>query len=281
MPEALQSILPWELSLPVQITCWTAIVVYLVGWRRRRRAGHRDSRWEAAAYLLGVAGMYIVTQTHYDYLSQYLFFAHRAQHLVLHHLAPFLIALAAPASVLFAGLPVAAQRWLRTNTAVSRFAGATYRLLQHPVVACVLFVGLIYFWLIPSIHFDAMLSRRLYWLMNWTMALDGLLFWWLILERGSRGPTPRLSFAKRFIMLVAIVPPQIVIGARLGLSRQEIFDVYDVCGRAWPIDPLTDQQLGGLITWIPASMMSVVAALVVLRFLLRADRTFGERVNVA
>jgi putative membrane protein len=47
-----------------------------------------------------------------------------------------------------------------------------------------------------------------------------------------------------------------------------LYDVYDVCGRAWAIDPLTDQELGGLLTWIPAAMMSVVGSLVVLSYIL-------------
>ena len=47
------------------------------------------------------------------------------------------------------------------------------------------------------------------------------------------------------------------------------FPVCSVCGRAWPLEPLTDQQLGGIVTWIPAAMMSLLGVLVVLRYLLR------------
>ena len=271
MSDLVRLLTPWEPSVLVQVVCWTAVILYLRGWWRQRRSGVPVHPASAMGFLVGMAGMYAVTQTYYDYLSQFLFFAHRAQHLVLHHLAPFLIALSAPATVLAAGLPSPVRQWLTLDTPFHRACGVVYRALQQPVIACVLFVGLIYFWLHPAVHFDAMLNRNLYWLMNWSMALDGLLFWWLVFERGSRGPTPRLSYRTRFLMLVVIVPPQIFIGARLGLAKTEIFDVYDVCGRAWPISPITDQQIGGLITWIPASMMSVVAALVLLRFLLRAQ----------
>jgi len=41
--------------------------------------------------------------------------------------------------------------------------------------------------------------------------------------------------------------------------------VYSVCGRAWPVSPLVDQVRGGIVTWIPATMMSVLAILLVLR----------------
>ena len=65
-------------------------------------------------------------------------------------------------------------------------------------------------------------------------------------------------------MLIVVVVPQSVIGAYIALHHEILFDVYNVCGRAWPIAPLTDQEIGGLITWIPSSMMSVIGVLIVL-----------------
>ena len=116
-----------------------------------------------------------------------------------------------------------------------------------------------------------MLSADLYQAMNWSMVLDGLLFWYLILDPRPRGQGALLGYGTRIIVLWAIILPQIALGAYIGLSRS-VFDVYDVCGRAWPLSPITDQQIGGLITWIPSSMMSAVAMLVVLRFWLRSDQ---------
>ncbi|MDR9432659.1 MAG: cytochrome c oxidase assembly protein [Spiribacter sp.] len=255
---------PWEPSAPVFIACVLAIGLYAAGMMRGARPGF----WAALAFCLGVGLIYGVTQTHYDYYSQYLFSAHRLQHLALHHLGPFLIALSMPSAVLAAGLPSGVRQLPARNGLVGFFKllRGVYRVIQQPVIAAVLFVGLIYFWLTPSIHFDAMLSIDRYWLMNWTMALDGLLFWWLMFERGDQGATPRLTPGQRILILALIMPPQIALGAYITFSGQNLFDIYAVCGRAFPIDPMLDQQIGGLITWIPASMMSVVAALVILAF---------------
>ncbi len=258
---------PWEFSWLVSGSCAAAVVLYLRGLSRGADAGFARS----LVFLLGVVLMYLVTQTHFDYWSQYMFFVHRGQHLVLHHLAPFLIALAAPGAVLAAGMPEAIKRWYARQSGLRRILTAAYRFIQQPFLASILFVGLIAFWLTPEIHFDAMLSERLYWIMNWSMALDGLLFWWLMLADTRDRITPQLSYGVRMLLLAAIMVPQIIIGARLAFSKQVIFDVYAVCGRAWPISPLTDQQLGGLITWIPAAMMSVVAALILLRRLLHSQ----------
>jgi len=269
---------PWEFAPLVQIAIWTAVLVYLIGCWRGERPG-----WSSAiAFVLGLAGFYLVTQTRLDYYAQYLFYAHRGQHLVLHHLAPMLVALSAPAPVLAAALPLR-WRWHWDHWRQTRWAlalRAPYRWLQHPVIAGFLFVGLIYLWLIPSVHFDAMLSARLYWLMNASMAIDGLLFWWLIFARRRDGLTPCLSFGKRVALLALIVPPQILAGAYMVFSDANLFDVYSVCGRAFPISPMTDQQIGGLLTWIPAAMMSVVGVLILLamRFQeLSLEPEYGEQ----
>lgn len=260
--------IPWEFSWLVQIAIWGSLWLY---WRGLKASTKRHGFGSRLAFIVGLLLIYLVTQTRFDYWSQYMFFVHRGQHLILHHMAPFLIALSMPAAVFAAGLPVTVKAWFRQRTLLRGWLLSIYAFLQHPAIACLLFVGLIYFWLTPSIHFDAMLNLRLYWLMNWSMALDGLLFWWLMLQRGQPGITPRLNYGLRILLLVAIMPPQIILGARLAFSKQVWFDVYAVCGRAWPLAPLTDQQLGGLLTWIPAAMMSVIAALVLLRFMLQAS----------
>lgn len=270
MSEFLAFFVPWEFSWLVQISVWGALLLYCNGLRHSS-AGQLPGYGPIIAFVVGVALMYLVTQTRFDYWSQYMFFVHRGQHLVLHHLAPFLIALAMPAPVLARGLPTPVRAWFGRRRWLRAIWVTLYRGLQQPAIACVLFVGLIAFWLTPEIHFDAMLNVNLYWVMNWSMALDGLLFWWLMFDRGSGGITPRLGYGTRVLLLFAVMVPQIIIGASITFAKANWFEVYAVCGRAWPLDPITDQHIGGLITWIPAAMMSVIAALVVLRFWIYDD----------
>lgn len=272
MSSILHFLRPWEPSLAIQSLCALAVGLYVSGLLQGHHSGQREGFWKPLAFLLGVALMYFVTQTRYDYLSQHMFYIHRIQHLVLHHLGPFLVALSAPAGVLGRGLPYAVRSRIGIFRPLMMPVWVVYRVLQQPLIAAVLFVGLIYFWLTPSIHFDAMLSAQRYALMNWSMALDGLLFWWLMLNRAPAGMTPRLSYGRRILILALIIPPQSVLGAYIALSKHEIYSVYAVCGRAWPISPMVDQQLGGLITWIPSAMMSVVGALVLLGFMFREQR---------
>jgi putative membrane protein len=268
--EFLAFFVPWEFSWLVQFSVWGALLLYFNGLRKTP-AGELPGYAPIIGFVLGVVLMYLVTQTRFDYWSQYMFFVHRGQHLVLHHLAPFLIALAMPAPVLARGVPGRLRGWFTRQRWLRSIWVPVYRGLQQPAIACILFVGLIAFWLTPEIHFDAMLNVTLYWVMNWSMALDGLLFWWLMFDRGRGGITPRLGYGTRVLLLFAVMVPQIIIGASITFADANWFEVYAVCGRAWPLDPMTDQHIGGLITWIPAAMMSVVGALVILRFWIYDD----------
>lgn len=270
----LDVLLPWEFSLPTALAFVAAASLYALGILR----GARAEVWQIAVFAAGLLLMYGVMQTRFDYYAQYLFSAHRAQHVVLHHLGPFLIALAMPAPVFAAALPTRNLLPSRVSSRIRR----GYRLLQNPWIAGGLFVGLIGFWLTPGIHFDAMLSRRLYWLMNWSMAVDGLLFWWLVFARSAAAATPRYTLTTRLLLLVLIVPPQLLLGAGIAFSERPLFDVYDVCGRALAITPLEDQQLGGLLTWIPPAMMSMAGVLILLaRHLRDAEHTEGARWRVS
>ncbi len=138
------------------------------------------------------------------------------------------------------------------------------RFVQAPVVALLLFVGLIYYWVTPSVHFAAMLDARRYLLMNWSMAVDGILFWWLMLARRDRQGHLAVGYGVRILVLCLAALLQILLGAYITLHRTVLFDIYGICGRAWAVSPLVDQQLGGLLRWIPAAMMSGVGVIVVL-----------------
>lgn len=265
VPPLLTLLSPWEFSPTVLVACVGAASLYWRGLRQRGRAGLKTRAGRTLSFYAGLALIYGVMQTYVDYLSQHMFWVHRAQHLVLHHLGPFLIMLAIPHEVLRWGLPARLRDEVLLPLWRSRRLQLVYRVLQNPLVSPLLFVGLIYFWLTPSIHFDAMLSASRYQLMNWSMVVDGLLFWWLVLDPRSPDEHATLGYAARILMLWAIMLPQIFLGIHITFSESVLYDVYNVCGRAWPISPMKDQLTGGIITWIPAAMMSVLAILLVIR----------------
>lgn len=259
---------PWEFSPTVLLACTLPAAAYIRGLVLTEQAGESTGFWRPFAFFLGLGLIYAVLQTYIDYLSGHMFWVHRLQHLILHHIGPFLLALSTPVGIMARGVPLRLRERALLPFWRHPLVQGLYSFIQNPVVAPLLFVGLIYFWLTPSIHFGAMLNSDRYKLMNWTMAVDGILFWWLMIApRRAQGHT-NINYLARILVLWWVMILQILPGAYIAMHHTPLYDVYDICGRAWATDPLTDQELGGLITWIPGAMMSVVAILVVLGYIL-------------
>jgi putative membrane protein len=252
---------PWDFSAPEYLATALTLLWFVHGLARAP-ADERPPVVRRIAFLLGVVATYAVLQTRFEYWSQHMFFLNRLQHVVMHHLGPFLIALGFAGSTIRRGMPARAQRVVG-----SRAVGATLQILQQPLLAALLFVGLFYFWLIPAVHFRAMLDPRLYALMNWSMVLDGILFWSLVLDPRPQPPA-RVSFGGRAALALGVMFPQIALGALIAFAPRDLYPYYDLCGRLFPtVSALSDQHIGGIVIWIPPAMMSVVALLLVLNAL--------------
>jgi putative membrane protein len=258
--------MPWEFSWPVFLVVTLSLSWFFAGISRLPRA-ERPSISRQGAFVAGVISIYAVLQTHIDYYAQHMFFVHRAQHFVLHHTGAFLIAIAMPGKAILAGMP----DFMRPIFA-SRPIQKAVDVIQHPAIAPILFVGLIYLWLIPAFHTRVMLDVDLYNLMNWSMAIDGIFFWSLILDHRPRPPA-RLGFGMRAVLVIAVEPLQMALGAVLSLSSTDYYPVYRICGRIWDIAALSDQHYGGLIIWLPSTLTSLTGMICVLVFL----RLYEER----
>jgi putative membrane protein len=266
-PAELPAIAPWDFSWLEYLGITLPLVWYLHGLILTGRADW--PHWlRRSAFLIGVTLIYGTLQTRFVYYSQHMFFLNRLQHLGMHHLGPFLIALGWPGQTIARGMPAFARR-LTTASLVRR----VLRIIQMPMVAGVLFVGLIWFWLQPDIHFDAMISPPLYMVMNLSMVIDGLLFWFFVLDPRPTPPA-RHSYAIRLLTCILVAFPQLLMGARLTFGLAPLYSYYDLCGRLFPsVSALLDQHLGGIVVWIPSSMMSSAAFMLILNNIrLQEDR---------
>jgi putative membrane protein len=252
---------PWDFSPPVYLAT-TLILFWFFRGLALMPAAARAAKWRRVAFLAGVAVIYAVLQTRFEYWSQHMFFLNRIQHVVMHHIGPFLVALGGAGGTIRRGLPLRLRRIVEAAPVT-----AAMRIVQQPLLAAFLFVGLFYFWLIPAVHFRAMLDVRLYALMNGSMVLDGILFWWLVLDPRP-SPPARVSYGVRAALALGVMFPQIALGAVITFSQTDLYPYYDLCGRLYPsISALNDQHMGGIVIWIPPAMMSVVAVLLVINAL--------------
>ncbi len=256
-PADLPMWLPWEFSWPIYLATALSLGWFVRGLKILPKAQH-PPLWRSICFVAGVLSFWIVLQTRIDYYAQHMFFVHRAAHFVLHHFGAFFIAMGMSGPVLWAGMP----DFLKP-LAQARPVQATLSFLQNPVMAPFLFVGLLYFWLIPGIHTRVMLDANPYELMNWTMAINGVMFWSLILDSRAKPPA-RLSHLMRAALILVIELPQMVLGAILSLTEHDIYPVYMICGRVLDMTALNDQHYGGLIIWLPGTLTSFAAMIVVL-----------------
>ena len=265
--------LPWEFSWPEFLATGLLLAWF---WRGLKIVPPEDkpAMWRQISFVAGILSFYIVLQTHVDYYAQHMFFVHRAAHFVLHHLGAFLIAMGMSGPLLYAGMP----DFLKALVS-ARPVQAVVAFLQNPVVAPSLFVGLLYFWLIPSIHTIVMLDANLYEVMNWTMAVNGVMFWSLVLDSRAKPPA-RLSHLGRGALILVIELPQMVLGAILSLSTADYYPVYQICGRVLDMTALNDQHYGGLVIWLPGTLTSFAAMIVVL-VTMRLNEERAEREKIS
>ncbi|AHG63124.1 cytochrome c oxidase assembly protein [Advenella mimigardefordensis] len=282
--DLMQWLAPWEFSP-------TLIALFLLaGWLFVR--GTRVHRVTLARQLLfwsGFVVLYLSLHTHVDYYAERMFFVHRIQHLVLHHLGPLLIMGAYPGQIMRAGLPLRARVWLRDYR--RSFSGRFITgVLTNKILVPFLFVFLVLFWLLPTIQFYSMLDWRLYLFMNWSVVVSGFMYWNLILDRRpyiapvltartrlgrflqwtiASGTPAVLSPGARILSPIITMLPQMIVGAVITFTSTDIYPLFDLCGRALPMSAVTDQSIGGLTMWIPAAMVETFGLLFALSTMMR------------
>jgi putative membrane protein len=261
----LEYLLPWDFS-PTVVGVLLLLATLFVRGARHLRVPLRQ--W--LPFFLSLLLLYAALQTQWDYYAGHMFFVHRLQHLVLHDVGPFLLALSAPAPVLLQGLPAVVRGRLQTWYA-SPLVRRVRQFVFDPWTATALFIASLCVWVWPPVHFFAMLSNWLYTTMNWSVVVMDLPFWWLVLDPRPY-PQSRVHPGKRILMVVLVMLPMMLVGAIIGLSRHDLYPVYALCGRFLPISPITDQQIGGMIIWIPGSLLAAGAALIALAQLLEHSR---------
>lgn len=255
-------LVPWEFSPTLLAAFVVAAWLFVRGARVHRVAMARQ-----ILFWSGMVILYLSLHTHLDYFAERMFFIHRIQHLVLHHLGPLLLMGAFPGQVMRAGLPLPARtalaRWIKTPA-----GRGCVRVLTHRILVPALFVLLVVVWLIPVVQFYSMLDWRLYRIMNWSVVISGFMYWNLILDRRP-SPPAAMTPGGRVLSPILTMVPQMVAGAVIAFTERDIYPLFDLCGRAVAMSAQTDQMIGGITMWIPAALVEVIGLLIALGTLMR------------
>jgi putative membrane protein len=264
-PAQLPFLFPFIFNAPVFLGTWFTLLWYFRGLRRIAPE-EKPGRVRQGFFLLGVLSIYFVLQTRFEYFSQHLFSLNRTQAVTISMAGPFCIGLAWMQDVLALGVPA----WLLAACR-SHAAHRIGRVLFHPVPAMALFLLTSDIWLIPSVHFAAMINPALYAFMNLSCLAGGLIFWLVVLDPRPQ-PLSRLSFIARAGVGFLVMFPQIAVSSYIALTTQDLYAFYTLCGRIFPaMSPAYDQMLGGMIQWIPPGMMNTAALVLALNAMRVSD----------
>ena len=180
--------------------------------------------------------------------DDYLFSAHMAQHLVLTLLFPPLLLYGTPAWV--------ARRLLRPAW-VRRVAAAVTR----PLVAAALFTAPMALWHLPVFYEAALRHHPLHIVQHLVFLATAVLMWWPVLSPVPE--VPRLHYAGQLLYLFLLGIPMSVVGALITLADQVLYPFYAAAPRVFGLPPLADQQIGGLMMWVPGGLVFWLAMTVV------------------
>ena len=264
-------------NLTPEITLGTLLVagLYAAGLWRRRHKTDMVRIWRHVSFFAGLAAIFLALQSPIDPIAERVFLMHQFQHLLLRTVGPMLLFLAAPQGLLIAGTPDWTQRRIVAPVLTNSVVRGIFGLLAHPVTVTAFFIGTLYFWQIPKFHNMALLNDTIHYLMHVSMLLSGLLFFWRIFD--SRPAPMGTRYGVRLMMLWIMILSNIVIGSYIAFKRPILYPAYAELGRIWDLSAQGDELLGGVLIWIPSSMMGLVAALIVIYMLGRHETKEEDR----
>ena len=246
---------------PVALAFFGGLVwLYLRGASRPRLVRERVG---AVRHTLFVAGTVLLVFAFDGPLATFgprLFAAHQLQHLLIRLLGPMLIVLAYPWPVLRAGLPHRMRRVLGrfSNRPAAIFVA---RILMRPDVSFVLLIAALYLWQVPALHNAAIAIPPLALLAHLSMALAGLNFFAVVLDRRD-APEGAIQ-SLRLLALVGVILSNILLGSLTTMKETVLYTGYDIAGRLWGFTPLADETAGGYTIWVPSSFVIIAAIILV------------------
>jgi putative membrane protein len=258
----------WAVDPAVLVPLGLSLVLYAIGvarlWHRARV--HREI-WalRAALFAGGWLCMVVALVSPFHDLSRRLFSAHMVEHEIMMTVAAPLLILSRPLPAMLWAFPRAWRPRVASGTQVTAYL-LGWDIFSRPVVATVLHAVAIWAWHIP-IAFDAGLgSEPLHWLQHLSFFVTAMLFWWSVFAPRQRTGT---AIAELFVTGMHTG----ALGVLLALAPAPMYLGQAALARAYGVDPLQDQQLAGLIMWVPAGVIYVGAALAIsMRWISRSSQ---------
>ena len=255
---------PWIVTLLV-----LSMGLYVMGTARLWRhagAGRGVGFGAASAWTAGWLTLVAALVSPLDPLGESLFSAHMVQHELLMVAAAPMLVLGRPLPAWTWALP---RRWRAGAGGLFRRAGwrQAWGAMTHPVTAWSLHALALWGWHLPVLFVAALDHPAVHALQHFSFLATALLFWWTTL-----GALGRRAQGAALASLFTTMLHTGALGALMTLSPVLWYGHYASTSATYGLDPLADQQLGGLIMWIPASVAYLVAGLSIATRWLSTDK---------
>lgn len=245
------SFAPWIVALMA-----TSLAMYWIGLRRLwRRAGYGRGigTRQAACFATGWLVLALALASPLDALGGALFSVHMVQHELLMVVAAPLFVMSRPLEAWTWAMPAS---WRQPLAGAGRLrpVAATWRAITQPLGAWTLHAVALWGWHIPWLFEAALTNEWLHSLQHASFLASALLFWWSVLGRGVRRPDG-VGLASLFTTMLHTG----ALGALLTFAVHPWYGHY--AAGAFGLTALEDQQLGGLVMWVPGGLAYMAAGL--------------------
>ena len=204
----------------------------------------------------------------HDLSDFYLFSAHMVQHLLLTLLLP---------PLLIGGTP----GWMLRPLIRPRSVRKVAEFVTKPAMCFVIFNLVIVVWHLPYFYNAAMADHNIHIVEHLMFMAGAVLFWWPFMS--PLPELPRLAYPGQLLYCFAATLPMSVVAVYITMADHVLYPAYASAPRIWQLTPMMDQQSGGLIMWIPGSIVFYVLMTVVFfKWVARGeDSLAGAQVNWA
>lgn len=257
----------WEplLFAGLLLTAW----VYRRGSRRLRERlspGRGLRRWEVASFWGGWWTVVLALVSPLHPWGRVLFAAHMTQHELLMVAAAPLLVLGRPIVAFLFALPTPDARQI-SRVARAPGVAAVWRTITTPFFAWAIHAAALWVWHVPRFFQATLTSDALHDLQHLSFFGSALLFWWALIH-GRAGVQ---GFGVAVLYLFTTMLHTGLLGALLTFAGSVLYPAYAGSTADWSLTPLEDQELGGLIMWVPAGLVYLVAALSLIAGWMRSE----------
>jgi putative membrane protein len=267
----------WSFEPGVVIPLLLSGFLYTRGVLRLRRAAPTTSRkLDIVCFAAGWLALVIALVSPIHPWGSVLFSVHMTQHEILMLIAAPLLVLSRPIVPFLWALPktaaVSLASWSKTPGWFH-----TWRTISNPFVAWTIHAIVLWSWHIPALFQATFESEFVHALQHASFLFSALLFWWALIHGRRRA----LGFGLAVLYMFTTALHSGLLGALITFANRVWYPAYLDRTSPWGLTPLEDQQIGGLIMWIPAGLVYIVAGLALFAGWLRESEKRANQITMA